>query len=66
MSGVPILVPSGRLARPKADLQEMKLLVYDMALPLAVFRSKSLQQLGGSYFQARTPDLRFWSTEGSP
>ncbi|CAE7421199.1 RNF213 [Symbiodinium pilosum] len=52
----PSTLASLLLARPEANLEELKLAIFDMALPLAVFRSKSLQQLGSadnSYFQVR-------------
>ncbi|CAE7897813.1 RNF213 [Symbiodinium microadriaticum] len=51
----PSTLASLLLARPEADLQQLKLAILDMALPLAVFRSKSLQQLReeNSYFQVR-------------
>ncbi|CAE7456062.1 RNF213, partial [Symbiodinium sp. CCMP2456] len=53
-AGCDVVAGGLTLARPEADLQQLKLAILDMALPLAVFRSKSLQQLReeNSYFQA--------------
>eukprot|EP00930_Biecheleria_cincta_P001164 TRINITY_DN102330_c0_g1_i1.p1 TRINITY_DN102330_c0_g1~~TRINITY_DN102330_c0_g1_i1.p1 ORF type:complete len:2842 (-),score=483.01 TRINITY_DN102330_c0_g1_i1:146-7831(-) len=55
--GRPVLA-SLLLARPAAEAEELQLAVLDMALPLAVFRSRSLQELdkrrARHYFEVRS------------
>jgi hypothetical protein len=64
------LLAGPRLARPEAGVEELKIAIFDMAMPLAVFRSKSLQELGkkegDSYFQAGSSGRASPPTPPSP
>ncbi|CAK9021977.1 unnamed protein product [Durusdinium trenchii] len=59
------------LARPTASLEELQRCIFDMALPLAVFRSSSLQQMQRKeeeYFEVRrsmADALRYAQTLGT-